>query len=171
MTRERAKTLLPEIIHWANGGNLWKYVESTKTWVMHDCEEKDELLFKSTTKSHYVIEDKHFEARKAFALGEDVERRKKYQDDTVGRWVGDASPSWNTNSYEYRPKPKEWYNNIPKEGILCWVWNDKYEKEKHASIVIDYSEQFKTFKIKFFENWWHNAELIKPEECYVSNKN
>ena len=72
MTKLEARHNLDAIIHWANGGRLWYYDMDTSEWKLHD---KDAQRFCSTNKLHYVIEDQFFEIRKAYALGEYVEKR------------------------------------------------------------------------------------------------
>ena len=47
----------------------------------------------------YVIDDKHIEARKAFALGEEIEFNQ------CETWITTGNPTWKAD--EYRPKPKE----------------------------------------------------------------
>ncbi|MCD6435991.1 MAG: hypothetical protein J7L15_06340, partial [Clostridiales bacterium] len=106
MTRVNAKRWLPEITHWANGGELYVYDPFDGIWNV-----KLAQTFK--TDQTYVIKDKHFEARKAFALGEEVEMY------CPSKWVGWVKTHdnmlWN-DDWEYRPKPKskEWYDDIPE---------------------------------------------------------
>ena len=155
MTKEQAKKWLPEIHHWANGGSLWGYTKEEKEWFKyHD----SELSFE---RDIYIIEDKHFEARKAFALGEPIEIKCGVTID----WQKCTIPSWNTEC-KYRPKYKHWYENIPKEGILCWVWDrDDYSKSNAEPIILFE----KNSEYPFISNntvGWVNAEPVKPEECW-----
>ncbi len=93
MTKKEAKKWLPEITHWANDGILYVYEHIDNTWYI-----KKGQTFR--TNQIYVIKDKHFEARKAFALGEKIEIKTKED------WVISPKPSWLDN-VQYRPKPKE----------------------------------------------------------------
>ena len=95
MTKEQLKKWLPEINHWINGGDLYAYGPIDDTWTLKigDTFRTDQI---------YVIKDRHFEARKAFALGEKVESRYIGKDD----WLLQLFPTWGPY-LEYRPKPKE----------------------------------------------------------------
>ncbi len=116
MTREQAKLLSPVIKYFADGGNLWCYT-TQREWI----KQSEVLLFQNYAN---IIEDKHFEARKAFALGEDIEKRAKYQDNSTGKWYTDINPTWNNISYEYRPKPKE--------PVYEWQWIFKRNKSEYG---------------------------------------
>jgi len=102
MTREQAKKWIKEITAFANGEAILAYSEAIG-WG----EVKEPLW---NIKELYVINDKHVEARKAYAMGEKIE----CLDD--GRWVDVHIPSWLHNC-EYRAKPK-W---TPKQGEMIEV--------------------------------------------------
>ncbi len=145
MTRKQAKQWLPEITHWTNGGNLWNY--EFGRW-----QKMEAPAFRTKM---YIIEDEHFEARKAYALGEPIEWSDKHTS-----WTLVENPTW--KRIQYRPRPKKWYNNIPEEGIICWVWNGDL-RDRQSAEVIEHKDG------KFMTNlpyWWNNAIPIKPEECY-----
>jgi len=152
MNREQTKQWLPEIIAFAEGKTLWLY--NNKTW----------CIMKSLTfliDSIIVIEDKHFEARKAFALGEPIEC-------TCGittSFKNCINPSW-CDMCTYRPKSKQWYDEVSKERpILCWVW-DRGEV-KMGALVNEYQAHTDyKFVDNLHSNSWENAEPIKPEECW-----
>ena len=98
MTRDKAKKLLSVITHFANGGNLWYYYNEWN-------KQKELFDWNSGFKAFNVIEDKNFEARKAFSLGEDIEARRRsshYPWESVGKALCDFN-----DSFEYRPKPKK----------------------------------------------------------------
>jgi len=154
MTREQARKWLLEITHYANGGDLWSF--KNNEWVRY---ENEQLVFTSDELKAYVIEDKHFEARKAFALGEPIEQQA-----TNKGWFDNNSPDWSGD--KYRPKSKEWYDNIPKEGILCWVW-DENEKITVAVKIVEYVNG--RVKDEDCVNW-NYAKPVKPEECWKSEK-
>ena len=58
----------------------------------------------------------------------------------------------------------QWYDKIPKEGVLCKLWSD--------NTVLVYGIVIKYENNKFIGNLgcsFENAVPVKPEECYVSN--
>jgi len=61
-------------------------------------------------------------------------------------------------------KQSKWYDNIPKKGIICWVW-DIEGSVKDLTVIIDYSNGL----FLSAENGWKFAEPVKPEECYKNN--
>ncbi len=94
MTREEARKLLPAITHFADGGDLYLYKDNL--W-----KEQQSLFIDKMWAIQNIIKDKHFKARKAFALGEPVE--VQYKDST---WHEDIHPKWEWQQ-DFRPKPKE----------------------------------------------------------------
>jgi len=102
MDRNQAKELLPAITHFANGGELWSYEGGR--W---NCQVG--VNFNNYSFPINVIQDKHFEARKAHALGEGIE----YDNGTeIEEWRICYKPYWLKDT-KYRPKPKEVYE---------WQW-------------------------------------------------
>jgi len=155
MIREQAKKWLPEITHWANGGNLW-WNDGAK-WL------KFNGKVHTFTGEIYIIEDKHFEARKAFALGESIEVKCGI----TTPFKHCVKPSWNSTC-EYRPKPKHWYDTVSKENpALCWVWDNERNKKSYAEVIY---EKVSDYFQSTLDNTWKNAEPIKPEECYKEAK-
>lgn len=154
MKREQAKKWLPEIIHWANGGNLWTYDEE---WL-----EIKALMIDSLIASDIiVIEDKHFEARKAFALGKPIEIKCG----VTTPWVKVYTPSWDKEC-DFRPKPKEWYDEVSEDTpVLCWV---RGERGKTIPAAIYKYENHLFYDTDSFR--WMFAEPIKPEECWKETK-
>jgi len=154
MNREQAKKWLPEIAHWANGGDLWGCVDNE--WYII------EAANMSFTNKIYVIEDKHFEARKAFALGEPIEQQSR-----SFTWFDNSSPDWSGD--KYRPKIKEWHDNIPKEGVLCWVWDSDGNEKFGAKIVTSHRSKWQ-FRFQTIDNsGWKHAKPVKTEECWKDN--
>ena len=154
MTIERIKKYLPQMIALSEGKTLWGY-SGNKGWFKYknpltNFDFKDEII---------VIEDKHFEARKAFALGEPIECLVT----SDNQWSDNSNPMWSHN-VKYRPKSKEWYDNIPKEGILCWV---KGNINKTIPVLIyKYEDEYGLFYDIDSYYRWENAIPIKPEECW-----
>jgi hypothetical protein len=72
-----------------------------------------------------------------------------------------VSTGWTSNflkftDYEKYVEPSKWYENIPKQGILCWVWY-KGDKGKDIAIVLSYDKnERRPFNTK-------NAEML--EDC------
>jgi len=154
MTREQAKKWLPEITHWANGGNLWYWYDN-KEWV-----KIDNIYFETLDDIKIVIEDKHFEARKAFALGEPIEI-SLFNDEPFERC---ENPIWN-DIHKYRPKPKQWYDTVSKENpVLCHFWDTP--SIKHAGHIVGYKNNMFLYR----DGYWRYAEPVKPEECWKEIK-
>jgi hypothetical protein len=72
----------------------------------------------------------HAEIIIAWAKGETVQ----YFDG--GLWVDIKTPSWNDSS-KYRIK-KEWFDNIPKNGIACWVADVENDLDERIKIIVGY---------------------------------
>jgi len=109
MTKEQAKEVLPAIEHFANGGELFAY-EQEGVWF------KQQALYiePKEIEIYNIIQDKDFEARKAFALGKAIQCRPNTSDKF---WGTCDNPEWFTN-YDYRPK----------EEVYEWQCTDLTEK-------------------------------------------
>jgi len=103
MTREQASKWIKEIEAFADGGEILWYHSKHKEWYIHtEPTWSMDIL--------YVINDKHVEARKAFALGEHIEIRG------FNTWELCCNPTW-MDTCEYRPEPT-WK---PKAGEMIEV--------------------------------------------------
>ncbi len=159
MTKENAKKWAKEIEFWANGGTLWGFTPE-EGWFEYTIA----LVFNEDI---YIMEDQHFESRKAFALGEPIEYNMEASN--LG-WSPVLSPIW-YNHLIYRPKPKEWFDDIPKEGILCWVWDSEGVPIKRAISVICKNKTVQNIPFESVTGaTWRFATPIKPEECYQGAK-
>jgi len=103
MTREQAKKWIHEITAFANGAAILTHDKLVGWW------EVDEPLWKM--EELYVINDKHVEAREAYAMGEEIEYKG-----SDCKWVTTIAPIW-LDSAEYRVKSK-W---IYKQGEIIEV--------------------------------------------------
>lgn len=65
--------------------------------------------------------------------------------------------------------PKKWYDNIPIEGILCWVWDGKYENPKTLVVQVVMLHDNRGY-VDSENVEWDNAEPVKPEECYHEDR-
>jgi len=114
MTREQAKELIPAIKWWAEGNALWFYDVLAKKWLPYT---KSEIAFNMNEASAYVIEDEHFEARKAYALGKPIEVREELS----SKWlICNNTPTWN-GRYKYRPALPKWYESNYNIGKIVMV--------------------------------------------------
>ena len=159
MDREELKKLLPAITHFANGGNLWWYHHEQKAW-SKQYKIMTEELDSFPANLINIIEDKHFEARKANALGETVE----FIDSSGIPQRVDSNIAWSQDVI-YRPIAKY----------------PRYFKEHSSGIIVEFTDltkgivlvgvdtlQKKTgFRWNCFHphdksDWW--TECKKPEE-------
>ncbi len=122
MNKKETKKLLPAITHFADGGNLWRYNNRLKKW-------ESQTTVEQLNKESNIIEDKHFEARKAFALGEPVEVNLTLHGITP--WASVEFPLWD-DTHNYRPKPKE--------PVYEWQWVYKINKTYHLTDIF-YTEE------------------------------
>ena len=103
MNRKQARELLPAIQHFAKGENLWAY--DGKRWF-----KQTSIYLTHGYKTSNIIEDRHFEARKHFALGGKIQVL-----DADGEWSDIVTETCVfCKDCEYRPKPKE--------PVYEWQW-------------------------------------------------
>ncbi len=60
-------------------------------------------------------------------------------------------------------KPLEWYENIPKQGRLCWVWDDDYN-QRYPSVVTKYNPDLPYSFILSPCGAFRNAKLMTSDE-------
>ncbi len=76
------------------------------------------------------------------------------------------TPDWHDPNLEFRIV-REWYDNIPKRGRLCWVWDDPgYDMDfdsRVISIVQRYSVEEKLFISIRNVPWRYAAPLTDAE--------
>ena len=121
--REEIQDNLEAIKHFAGGGSLW--CKGTSWNKQYGVITKDDNLCLDAIN---IIEDCHFEARKAFALGAELEVRSSDPD----VWFPSSSPSFN-HLWEYRIKNEEsvyeyqWYRKC-SDGT-CVLTTQRHTKE------------------------------------------
>jgi len=95
MTRQSVQRLKAAFNHFANGGDLWYYGNTDRKWY----KQKIFISQSENSKIHNIIDDDHFESRKANALGKEVE----LYDHNTCTWGVILNPSF--GGTKYRPKP------------------------------------------------------------------
>ena len=159
MTRLDAVKWKPLIDDWVNGAELW-YLYTTGEWV-----KVEEIFFETLDDIKIVVKDEHFEARKAYAVGLDIEMMQDFN----GKWEPCDNPNWEDKETEFRVKSNEWYDNIPEGGAICWAWNDN-EKKKRIAIVYGVRDDTASKFITEYDNCFDNARPIDPSECMEITK-
>lgn len=89
----------------------------------------------------------------------------------VGRPVGNdrlplneiQDPIWNWHQVHYEVK-QNWYENIPKGGVLCWVWDDEYTDNSTVARITDYCNEDSFCFIEKDETSWRYARPLTKSE-------
>ena len=161
-----------EIKYWAkhpDGTKVWhKYTHEDKLWELEEFTywKKDEI---------YIIDDEWAKLRKAQVDGKTIQMLDR------GSNIDLPKDWWKTSFYKiyktgspnnYCIKPKKWYEDIPKKGVICWVW-DEDKNKKRLRLITDFYQnaeyQFKETNKGFYDGdavGWKHAEPVKPEECW-----
>ena len=159
MTRAQAKHNFKAIEHWMKGGSLW-YINMMGKWAKMNSED---VAFHIADKTTYLIEDIFFEQRKAFAEGKKIEVK------IFSEWNLTDNPKWLREAH-YRIIEPTWYDNIPEEGVICWVWD--YDKSQQIASVVVKHAYSNIDDHKFSNRYgavWKNAKPITAYELYKSN--
>ena len=137
--------------HWANGGDLWRHVQSG--WYIYS---NEDLQFNESTETSYIIGDKHLEARKAYALGKPIEYK-----DIHGRWrpLGKYEPEW-SHTIEYREAKPEWFELEENIGKVIMV-RDRDDQEWKPMVLERYFSEKQGFR---FNNVWQYARLVTDND-------
>ncbi len=102
MTRKKAIKLLPAIKHFACGGNLWAWDYPFSRWI-----KQTTVYTNDTYPIQNILEDKHFKARKADALQNQIQGKQQGTQlwATMMTQDGVSDIAWLDN-WEYRQKPE-----------------------------------------------------------------
>jgi len=57
---------------------------------------------------------------------------------------------------------KEWYQEIPEQGTLCWVWNS-IKQVKHMSLVKDWEKDYEFPFITENDDWVNATPVLREE--------
>ena len=150
MTKEKAGEVSKLLKFWADGGTLWTLSPNDRCFKI-----KYDMSVSFIESEVLIMEDAHFEARKAFALGEELECR------VIGtsRWLPEgAFDLWRDNC-AYRAKPQEWYNCPENRGIPIMVRNNTSDTWK-ARTFNKYDENFNSRFKDDRNQWWFHARLM-----------
>ena len=147
MTREKLKEFFPALEHFLHGGNLWSYNTEDKKWYLQS-------EFYTRSKGDYIdniIEDNFFEARKAYALGEEIEQQ------VYGTpiWHKIKNPLWNSSD-NYRPAPiYEWQYIIKPHKNSNYYDTTSYHTEKEMQ------KKYEACKYFFIEKYERSKRIRK----------
>ncbi len=158
MTKRNATNWGKAIEFWGNGGNLWYWDANFEKWEKYEYDA--EIEFSSNRELFYIMEDKHFEARKADALGEKVEFINN-----EGRWMDcNDNPEFRANG-KYRPKKREWYDYAsPENPILCWTFNCDYIRVPVE--IVGYEKGSMNPFITVNGRYDASTRPVTPNECF-----
>lgn len=82
-------------------------------------------------------------------------------DDAI-QYAWSCWPSWTVESH--------WYENIPSEGVLCWVWDEEVtEVHDQAALITSYRIGNKAYPYHDNMSMWGNATPVKPSECLTND--
>jgi hypothetical protein len=76
-----------------------------------------------------------------------------------------STPDWHDPNLEFRIV-REWYENIPKHGRLCWVWDDPENellRNQAITVINRYSIEEKLFINNRNVPWRYAAPLTNDE--------
>jgi len=133
MLLENAQHNKESICEWINGKSLWNYNDTLKVWE----KQTGDITFNLKDKKVYVIEDQHFDIRKAFALEQPIEKKHKNSE----MWVDAIIPEW-SKEYDYRLK-YDWKSTLsPLKPLPCWVGDSKtqLDSKKHVALITAFTD-------------------------------
>jgi hypothetical protein len=75
------------------------------------------------------------------------------------------SDSFNNFDWRIKPKPPKWYENIPKQGVLCWVSSTvEYPNRANSSLTIIKALDINGNYADYLNHTWFDAEPLTNEE-------
>lgn len=101
---------------------------------------------------------------KAWADGDTIEYKPNNMLSFWEKHPDTIAPDWNNSQLQFRII-REWYDNIPKQGRLCWVWdNYLFEPcERVITVINRYSIEEKLF-ISLRNVPWRYAVPLTDDE-------
>lgn len=109
------------------------------------------------------------EVFQALADGKEVELTNKVREEWISLVYGcyDALHTGCFNNYKWRikPEPPKWYDNIPKQGVLCWVSNTvEYPNRANSSLTIIKALDINGDYVDYLSHFWSDAIPLTNEE-------
>ena len=153
MTKEGAIKHRSIIEAFARGEEIYYYNRDTGEFRL-----TDKPLF--STESDYVIHNEFFDARKAQLLGEQIQFRFKGTEE----WLDLLVPIIEADGYEYRVKPKEWYELEENVGKIILVGDTNDKNNAWLRYFKDYEKSEESPFATTAGSTWKYAWLIDPEE-------
>ena len=77
-------------------------------------------------------------------------------------WSFNSPKDWSIAFPQTKLEPK-WYDNIPEQGILCWV-KDEEEDEAKLTTIIEYHRHESKYNFKSPEDYWEHATPVTLDE-------
>ena len=155
MKRNKAKQFLKEYQHWADGGDVLYKLECDDNW--YPVDEEFEINTHHSVEA-WVINDKYVEPRKAYALGEQLQ----FFNDLKNKWIDVISkPCW-CKDYEYRIKPKKWYEDERNIGKIILVNLTDNRDQSQPKLFKRYDKRERLPFIATDNSKWGFAWLIEP---------
>jgi hypothetical protein len=77
-------------------------------------------------------------------------------------WRFDYPEDWSIGFIQSKPEPK-WYDNIPEQGILCWV-KEEEEDEAKLTTIIEYHRYESKYTFESLDDYWKHATPVTLEE-------
>jgi len=114
----------------------------------------------------YAIVDEYYEERKVWAEGKDI-----WALTNIGSWekINSTTSEYPFTLMEWQKfkLKQEWYDNIPEEGVLCWVSDDSINtySKKTARRVYTYRPNYqKKFEVDANHKQYKFAIPVTKEE-------
>lgn len=76
--------------------------------------------------------------------------------------------TWNKYS-EFTIK-SNWYQNIPEEGIICWVSDINPDEHDQVSIIREYRDKAREPFVTYKDNTYQFTTSVAPEDIYDKKK-
>ena len=123
----------------------------------------------------YIVDDEWSGLRKANADGATIQgwRGTEWRDESTNWWREDfyEAVEKGLTPDDFRIKPKEWYERIPPNGVLCRVWDDDQEFER-VRVVVGHRPNKEAPYIAVPRGYlegpgeiaWKHAEPISPDD-------
>lgn len=97
----------------------------------------------------------------AWANGAEIECNSVLNPEDKGWLLANYGINWDNPNLIFRVK-KNWYENIPEQGRLCWVSNDNPTEKEKIAIIVGITENL-IYYTKSVSGWRFATPLTNDE--------
>ena len=164
--------IINEFNRWIEAGRPAVWVKDKDKYPNNEWNKQFKTCWSQPDTKYYIVDDKQAELRKLVIDKPDTKIQVKYYTESSeeGVIVGwrNTIPDWNPE-WDYRVKPKEWYEDSDVIGKPVWV-RDRETDIWQVDKFLYYTHDSEIPRFNCSIHNWKYAKPVKPEDTFGYKK-